>query len=80
MKDLSIIRLLVLFVCILLKISIFGDFAKIYPFSTKNGITLGHLHRYISKSFFFQISFSKILQKDVKLMYGDVCQVSRGYL
>ena len=51
MKDLSILRLSVLLVSILLKIPIFSDFANIYPFSTKNCITLGCLNRYSSKSF-----------------------------
>ena len=49
LKELLILRHLVLFVCILLLISIFGDFSNIYPFSTKNGMTLGHLNRHISK-------------------------------
>ena len=61
-----------------IKISIFGDFSNICQFSTENSIKLGHLHQYNSKKNSRQ--FSKILCKDVKLMYREVCQVLRRYL
>ena len=48
-KEHVILRCLVLFICILLKVAIFGDFANIYQFSIKKGLILGHLHRYNSK-------------------------------
>ena len=50
LKKLSILRHLVLFVCILLLISILSDFSNICPFSTKNGMTLGHKARHILKN------------------------------
>ena len=50
-KVFLILCLVVLFVCILLKIFIFGDFSNIYQFSTKNGMTLGNLNGYNSKRF-----------------------------
>ena len=49
-KELFILRLLVLCICILLTIAIFGDFSNIYQFPTKNDMTFGHLHQYNSKS------------------------------
>ena len=50
-KVLFILRCLVHFICILLNIAIIGNFWNIYKLSTKDGLTLGHLHRYNSKRF-----------------------------
>ena len=46
-----ILRLWVILFCISLEIATSGDFSNIYKFSTKDGIALGHLHRYNSLSF-----------------------------
>ena len=74
MKELFIFRLLVLCICILLQIYIFGDFSNTYKFSTKNGMTMGHLNWYDSKS--FEENFKKKIHEDEKIDVKKVCQVS----
>ena len=56
----------------------FWDFSNIYPFSTKKWHDLESLKSAFFKTF-LRKNF-KILQKDAKLMYREICQVSRRYL
>ena len=60
LKELLILRHLVLFVCIWLLISIFGDFLNIYEFSTKNGMTCSLKSAYFEK--FLRIFFFKFAE------------------
>ena len=76
-EDLLFYVFLALFICILLSVSVFGDFSNIYQSSAKHCATLGHLNRYLKKK---SRKSSTILYKNVKLMYEEVCQVSRRYL
>ena len=51
LKELLILRLLVLFYLHFTLNLYFWKFSNIYPFSTKNDMTVGHLYQYISKSY-----------------------------
>ena len=84
LNELLILRYLVLFICILLLISIFGDFSNIYPFSTKNGMTLdhaifakSHLNRHISKRFWEKSAkFCKRRQIDIRRSMPSFASIS----
>ena len=67
MKDHSILLLVVHFVCILLKISIFGGFANNYSFSTKKWHDLGSL-----KSIYFKKKIENIFQNLAERRQIDV--------
>ena len=64
------------FVCIWLKNSIFGEFSNIYLLSAQNRVKWRHKIRPIAKNFRPILIF---FARDVKLMPGEVCQVSCRY-
>ena len=65
------------FVYVWLKNSIFGEFSNIYLLSAQNRVKWRHKIRLIAKNFRPILIF--FARDDVKLMHGEVCQVSCRY-
>ena len=77
LRELSILRILVHFICILLR-SLFLVIIKHLSILDQKWHDMGHLHRYNSKK--KSILFSEIMCNGLKLMYKEVCQVLVRYL